>query len=64
MKSFSVYKQFNEHWNNLLTIPHMEFRKLIRELVINQIKKTEYFDILLEDNESCYEYFKNNSTSE
>ena len=59
--SYSIYQQFNIYWNNLLNIPHMEFRKLIRELVINQIKKTEYFDIILEDNESCYEYFKNNS---
>ena len=39
----------------------MEFRKLIRDLVINQIKTVGCFDIILEDNESCYEYFKNNS---
>jgi len=61
MKSFPVYIQFHKHWNTLLNIPHMEFRKLIRDLVLVQIKKVNYFDLILEDNESCYEYFKNNS---
>jgi len=61
MKSFSVYSQFNEYWSELLNIPHMEFRKLVRDLVINQIKTVGHFDVILEDNESCYQYFKNNS---
>ena len=39
----------------------MEFRKLIRDLVLNQIKSTNCFDIILEDNEAYHDYFKKNS---
>jgi len=61
IKSFPVYSQFNNYWNKLLKISHMSFRKQVRDLVISQIKKTNYFDVILEDNETCYNYLKNNS---
>ena len=58
---FPLFEQFNNYWNNLLNIPHMRFRKLIRDLVINHIRNVNCFDEILEDNKSCHDYFNNNS---
>ena len=48
-------------WNSEFCINYMEFRKLIRNTVINYIKKSNNFDLIFENNSDFHEYLNNTS---
>jgi|10_taG_2_1085330.scaffolds.fasta_scaffold06485_4 hypothetical protein len=48
-------------WDETLNIPYLEFRKKIRDIVIENIKTSNYFDTIIENNQECKEYFYNST---
>jgi|2_EtaG_2_1085320.scaffolds.fasta_scaffold40238_2 hypothetical protein len=59
---FSFYKQITDYWDKGLNIKYLEFRKNIRDVVLQQIHNSNTFDIIIENNQQCRKYFtKNNS---
>lgn len=60
---FPFYSNIVKMWNKLLKIEHLTFRKLIRDIIINGIKEKKYFNLILEDNQTCENWLINNSSN-
>ena len=61
-KQYNYYEKIIELWDKSLKIKHLNFRKKIRDIIIDHISITGCFDIILESNQCCEQYFKNNSS--
>jgi len=48
------------YWDRNLNISYFRFRKLIRDIVIKNIKSFNYFDYILYNNDECKDFLKNN----
>ena len=59
---YNYYTQIIDLWEKNLKIKHLSFRKQIRDLILNHIVNTGYFDIILESNQHCEEYFNNHTS--
>lgn len=57
-----VHKVIN-FWDKNLKIPYFEFRKNIRDIIINNIKSFNFFDKILYNNDECEEFILNNSNN-
>jgi len=60
-KQYNYYKKIIELWDINLKIKYLTFRKQIRDIIINHISNTNCFDIILESNQHCTQYFANNT---
>jgi hypothetical protein len=61
---FSYYTQILNLWDKNLKIKHLPFRKQIRDLILDRISNIGYFDIILESNQHCEEYFNKHTSSD
>lgn len=61
-KFYPYYSNIVKLWNETLKIDYLTFRKLIRDIIINKIKEKKYFDLILEDNQSCENWLTTNSS--
>jgi len=59
---YNYYKQIIKIWDEELKIPHLTFRKQIRDIIINSIIDTGLFDTVLESNQHCKKYFETRSS--
>ena len=56
-KQYNYYKKIIELWDINLKIKYLTFRKQIRDIIINHISNTNCFDVILESNQHCMQYF-------
>jgi len=58
-KLYKVIFKIIKIWDESLNIPYLEFRKKIRDIVIENIEESNYFTTILKNNQECKEYFYN-----
>ena len=63
-KTLRHYLKILKLWDKTLKIKHLDFRKQIRDIIINDIVKRNVFDIILESNQQCKQYFEKNSSAD
>ena len=61
-KQYNYYKRIIELWDINLKIKYLSFRKQIRDIMLNHISNIGCFDIILESDQHCRQYFENNSS--
>jgi len=61
---FKYYTQIINLWDKNLKIKYLPFRKQIRDLILDSISNIGCFDIILESNQHCEEYFNKHTSSD